>query len=224
MQISPLRAVAVAIFALTAAPAFAAEQAPPAPATSIPTPPAPPAPAAQSATPPAASADGFGGPVIPGVCLLSRETVFTQSQVGQAASARLKLLGQKAQASLEADRRRLEAEAKALQGQQMTPQQGQHRQQQLQARAQALQGAAAQASRELEATRAKATGLIAEAVQPVVVAVYQSKGCGLLLSREAVLGGNMANDLTPAVLQGLNAKMTTITFEREHLPPVSGER
>jgi hypothetical protein len=29
----------------------------------------------------------------------------------------------------------------------------------------------------------------------------------------------MAGDLTPAVVQGLDARITTITFEREALPP-----
>lgn len=181
------------------------------------------APAAPTASAPAASQGGFGGPLIAGVCLLSREAVLAQSLAGQAATARLRQLGQKAQANFDAERRRLEAEAKALQGEQASvpPQQIQHRQQQLQARAQAAQVEAAQVSRELEATRAKATGVIEQAVQPVVLAAYQAKGCGLLLQREAVLGGNLANDLTPAVIQGLDAKMTTITFDREHLPPVS---
>ena len=199
----------------------------PAPVAAAPTPPTA-APAAPAAGAPAASQGGFGGPLIPGVCLLSREAVLSQSLAGQAATARLRQLGQKAQANFDGERRRLEGEAKALQGQQasLPPQQIQHRQQQLQARAQAAQTEAAQVSRELEATRTKAMGVIEQAVQPVVLATYQAKGCGLLLQREAVLGGNLANDLTPAVIQGLDAKMTTLTFEREHLPPApaSGPR
>jgi Skp family chaperone for outer membrane proteins len=180
------------------------------------------------ATPPAATASAsskheYGGPLIAGVCLLSREQVFAQSKVGQAAAARLRQLSQRAQAGFEADRRKIEAEAKALRAQQMTlqPAQIQHRQQQLEARAQALQTGAAQVGRELEATRTKVTGQIEEAIQPIVQAAYQSKACGLLLSREAVVGGNLGNDLTDTVLQGLDAKMTTITFEREHLPPTA---
>jgi len=183
--------------------------------------PAPSAPTTPAAGAPTASQGGFGGPLIAGVCLLSREAVLSQSLAGQAATARLRQLGQKAQANFDGERRRLEGEAKALQGQaaSLPPQQVQHRQQQLQLRAQAAQTDAAQVSRELEATRTKAMGVIEQAVQPVVLAAYQAKGCGLLVQREAVLGGNLANDLTPAVIQGLDAKMTTITFDREHLPP-----
>jgi Skp family chaperone for outer membrane proteins len=143
--------------------------------------------------------------------MVSREQIFAQSLVGQAASGRLKQLGQKAQSNLEAQRRKLEADAKALQAKEAVtpPADVQRRQQQLQGRAQGLQVEAGQAQRELEATRAKVMGLIEEAVQPVILSVYQSKGCGLLLSRDAVLGGN------------LDAKMTTLTFEREHLPPAA---
>ena len=208
----PTRAAITFIVSLAASAAFAAPLAPTPPSAQ---------PNAAPAPPTASVQGGFGGPVIPGVCLLSREAVFAQSTVGQAATARLKQLGERAQAGLEAERRTLESEARALQTQQLTltAPQVQHRQQQLQSRAQALQAKAAQISRELEATRAKATGRIEDAVQPVVVSAYQAKGCGLLLSRDAVLGGNLANDLTAAVIQGLNARMSTITFEREHLPP-----
>ena len=213
-------AAGAALIVAAAAGSASAQPTPEAPAAA-----AQPAPAqpATPTVPPTAAQGGFGGPVIAGVCLLSRETVFAQSQVGQAAAVRLKQLGQKAQASLDAERHRLETEAKALQTQQasLPPAQIQHRQQQLQARAQALQTEAAQASRELEATRGKAMSLIEQGVQPVVLSVYQAKGCGLLLSRDAVLGGNLTNDLTSAVVQGLDAKMTTITFEREHLPPAA---
>jgi Skp family chaperone for outer membrane proteins len=200
---------------LLAAPALAA---PPAPDQAVPA-------AAATAAPVEADRHDFGGPLVPGVCLLSREQVFARSKIGQAAAARLKQLGLKAQANLEAEKRKLEAEAKAFQTQQATmqPAQAQHRQQQLQARFQAIQANAAQINREMEATRTKATGLVEEAFEPVVKTAYQAKGCGLLISREAVVGGNLGNDLTEAVVQGLDAKATTITFEREHLPPAPAE-
>jgi len=210
---STARPLAAALL-LLAAPA-AAQPAPP---------PAAPAPATPAASP-VGGPDALGGPLIANVCLLSREQVFGQSLVGQAAIARLKQLNQKAQADFDAGRRKLEGEAKALQTQAQSgavqPAQAQKRQQQLQARAQALQNEAGQVSRELEATRAKAMQTIEEAVRPVVAAAYAAKGCGLLLSREAVIGGNLGNDITVPVIQGLDAKMSTITFEREHLPPAS---
>jgi Skp family chaperone for outer membrane proteins len=168
----------------------------------------------------------FGGPLIANVCLLGREQVLSQSLAGQAAFVRLKQLGQQAQASFDAQRRKLEADAKALQSQgaAMAPAQAQHRQQQLQLRAQALQNEGGQTQRELEATRAKALSTIDTAAQPIVQEVYKAKGCGLLLNRDAVLGGNMTNDITAEVIKGLNAKMATLTFERERLPAASVSR
>ena len=185
-------------------------------------PPAPPAPAPTASAPAApVSKDDFGGPLAAGVCLLSREQAFTESKVGQAARGRLEALEQRAKANLDAERRKLEGDAKALQAQQgvLTPADGQKRERQLQARAQALQASAAQITRELEATRAKVSGQIGEMMRPIVLTAYQAKGCGLLLSREAVIGGNLGNDLTATVIQGLDAKVSTITFEREHLAP-----
>jgi Skp family chaperone for outer membrane proteins len=214
MHATPLLGGAVAMLALLTGPVFAASSPEPAAAAETPA-------VAPRASPAANPQSGFGGPVIPGVCLLSRETVLTRSAVGQAASERMKQLAQKAQAGLDAERRKIEADAKALQGQQatLTQQQGQLRQEQLSARAQAYQAKAAQVSREMEATWAKVTSRIEGEIQPVVTAAYQAKGCGLLLSREAVLGGNLANDLTGAVVQGLDVRISTITFDREHLPP-----
>src|SRR5271170_8012690 len=83
----------------------------PAPLAASPTA-APAASAAPIAGAPATSQGGFGGPLIAGVCLLSRDAVLSQSLAGQAATARLRQLSQKAQANFDAERRRLEGEAK----------------------------------------------------------------------------------------------------------------
>ena len=42
-------------------------------------------------------------------------------------------------------------------------------------------------------------------------------------TRAEVVAGNMANDLTPAVVQGLDAKMTTITFDLEPAPATAAQ-
>ena len=61
--------------------------------------------AAAPATAPAPTTDqSLGGPVVPGVCVLSREAVFATAKVGQAASARLKTLTDQAQAEVNSDR------------------------------------------------------------------------------------------------------------------------
>lgn len=174
--------------------------------------------AAQPPTPPKAAP--LEGPAIPGVCLLSREAVVAHAKVGMAASARITQLAQQAQAEVDAQRKPIDADVQKLRAQasSMKPDDRLKQEQALAARMQQVQQLNTQRSREIEVTREKATGRIAEMAQPVIANVYKSKGCGLLLDRNAVLGGNMSNDLTAAVVQGLDASVTTISFERESLP------
>jgi Skp family chaperone for outer membrane proteins len=169
----------------------------------------------------APAAPTFGGPVVPGICLLSREAVFANAKVGKAATARLQQLAQQAQAQIQAESAPIDADVKTYRAQapSLKPEERQSREQALGQRVQKVQADDAQLGREIEATRIKAMERIALEIQPIVSTAYTAKGCGLLLNREAILGGNTTNDLTAAVVQGLDAKITTITFEREVLPP-----
>lgn len=163
----------------------------------------------------------LGGTAIPGLCMLSRPAVFANARVGVAATARLQQLAQIATTEVDNQRAAIVADEKALQAQQgkLAAADLQQRQQALAGRVRALQQLAAQRNREIEATREKALGRIATEMQPSVAQAYRAHGCGLLIDRNSVLGGNMANDLTATVVQALDAKITTITFERETLAP-----
>ena len=55
-----------------------------------------PAPAVPAAQP-------LGGPVVPGVCLLSREAIYANAAVGKAASARLNELARATQAEIDTE-------------------------------------------------------------------------------------------------------------------------
>jgi Skp family chaperone for outer membrane proteins len=174
--------------------------------------------AAQTPTPP-----GLGGAPVPGVCLLSQQAVLAGSKVGQAATARLQALAQQVESQLDTERTALQSDAKALQAQQasLKPADFQARQQALGGRLQTLQQETAQRQRQIEATRIKALGRISQEAQPVIAAAYKAHACGLLLDRGVVLGGNTAGDLTAAVTQGLDARITTLTFDLEPPPPAS---
>lgn len=169
------------------------------------------------------AANSLGGPVVSGVCLLSREAIFANARVGKAASARLKQLADQAQSEIDAERKPVDADVQAYRSQaaSLSTDQRQSREQALAQRLQKVQEDQALRGRELEATRAKVMGQIAQYAQPVIGEAYRSKNCGLLLDRNAALGGNMANDLTPAVVQGLDAKVSTISFDLEK-PPTNG--
>lgn len=178
--------------------------------------------AASAGAQPAAAPAGqpLGGTPLPGVCLLSQSAVVGNAKVGVAAMTRLKQLSDQAQAEVNADRVPIEADAKALEAQRasLKPAEFQQRQQALAGRAQALQQTAGQRSREIEATRDKALARISGEAQPVIAAVYKAHACSMLFDRNAVLGGNMTGDLTADVVHGLDAKITTISFDRETLP------
>lgn len=160
------------------------------------------------------------GPVVPGVCVLSRDAIFAHAKVGQAASARLQQLAQQAQSAIAAERKPIDADVQSYRAQaaSLPADQRQAREQSLTQRLQTVQADQALRGRELEATRTKAMDQIAQYAQPVITSAYNSKNCGLLLDRSAVMGGNMTNDLTAAVIQGLDGKVTTITFNLETLP------
>ncbi|ATY34208.1 OmpH family outer membrane protein [Sphingomonas psychrotolerans] len=163
------------------------------------------------------AAQPLGGPLVAGVCLLSREAIYANAVVGKSVSARLQELARAAQAEIDAERKPLEAEAKALEGKPETPQLAPRRQA-LVSKWQALQLKAAHNGREIEATRGKALMRIATAAQPVIAQVYGQKKCGLLFDRGSALGGNFGNDLTVDVVKGLDATVLTIPVERERLP------
>lgn len=168
-------------------------------------------------TPAPAPQQPLGGPLIPGVCLLSREAIYANAAVGKAATVRLQELTRIAQTAIDGERTPIETEAKALEGQPDNPQNKQRRTA-LATRWQALQGKAAHDSREIEATRVKVLTQIANDAQPAIAQVYGQKKCGLLLDRNIALGGNFGNDLTADVVKALDARVQTITFERERLP------
>jgi Skp family chaperone for outer membrane proteins len=166
-----------------------------------------------SFAPLATAADTLEGPALPGICLLSREAVFDNAKVGVAAIARLRELAQTGAAPLNAERESIASEERALQAQK--PADAQAKQRALTQRYNTTQVGAQRLQRQLELTEAKARNQIAQVEGPAIEDAYRAHNCGLLLNRQAVLGGNMSNDLTREVVQGLDAKMTTITFDLE---------
>jgi Skp family chaperone for outer membrane proteins len=159
----------------------------------------------------------LNGPAVPGVCYLSREEIFATAKIGQAATVRFKQLQAQAQSELDAERRPIEADMQAYRAKaaSLSADQRQSQEQALSQRVQAAQADQQTKARQLQATQAKVLDQIAADAQPVIVSVYNSKKCGVLLDRNMVMGGNMTNDLTAAVVAGLDAKVTTISFNLE---------
>lgn len=173
----------------------------------------------------AQAAESLGGTPVSGVCLLSREAVFAQAKVGEAASKRLVELAGQARSQLESKRTPLDTDIKNFQEKESSLSEAQRKQQgsALQERMQAFQAQATELNQRIQATRAKIMQQIGQDAEPIVASSYKSHKCGLLLNRDVVLAGNMANDLTSDVVQGLDRKTTTISFNLEPLPAAAGK-
>lgn len=169
---------------------------------------------------PVRAADPLGGNAVPGVCMLSREAVFAQAKVGQAASQRLSQLATQARSQLDVQGKPLQAEVQSFRQKAASLSETQRNQQgeALQMRSQAFQEQADELDQRIQLTRAKVMQTIGQDAQPIAADAYKSHRCGLLLNRDGVLGGNMSNDLTSEVIQGLDRKVSTIDFNLEPLP------
>jgi Skp family chaperone for outer membrane proteins len=169
---------------------------------------------AQTAAPAAAVSHG---PALAGVCYMSTQEALATSTVGKAVNARMQQLIQQVTAELQPEQTTIQNEAKALQSGAATMDAAtrQQRGQAFQTRAEALNNKAAQRQRELEATQQKQLARVLQEMDPIAKQVYQQRRCSILLDRDSVMLGNPSMDLTAAVIAGLNAKIQTLTFNRE---------
>ena len=175
-------------------------------------------------TAPAAPAISHGAPIA-GVCIFSSQRAVGSSAVGQAVDVRLKTIIQQVNAELTGERTALDNEAKALDAKKATLDQGSLEQQAaaLQVKANAWQRKGQLRQKEVEATEQKALARVYQELDPAIKQVYQQRTCGMLIDRESVLLANPAMDITDSVVAALDARIKTLTFDRERLDqPVAG--
>ena len=138
-----------------------------------------------------AGAPANPGPVIPGVCVYYNARLLAQSSAGQAVEARMQQLAQEVQGELQPYATAIQSEAQQLE---------------------------ATRENELRYTLGMQRQAITEAVSPILTALYQEKGCGLLLDRESVFMMNPAMDVTDLAIQRLNTALPTLSFNRMAVP------
>lgn len=172
----------------------------------------------------AASAQTAGpanvGPAIPGVCVYFNQQLLAQSTVGQSVQARMQQLATEVEGELTPYATTIQTEAQAIQsGAAAIPaDQLQTRRQQLQQRIQEAQQLEETRRNELQYTLSEQRRLISAGVEPILVAVYQEKGCGILIDRESVFIMNPAMDVTGDVIARLNTAMPSLSFNRLPVP------
>ena len=156
------------------------------------------------------------GPVIPGVCVYFNQRLLAQSTVGQSVQTRMEQLAAEVQGELAPYGQTIQSELQRLQsgGAAVTDADRQA----LQARIQEAQQLEQTREAELRYTLAEQRRLISEAVEPILVAVYQERGCGILIDRESVFILNPAMDITDLAIQRLNAQLPSLSFNRLPIP------
>ena len=175
-----------------------------------------------TATPVLAQAAGpqNPGPVIPGLCVYNNARLMAQSTAGQSVQQGMRRLSDEVVNELAPYGQSINAEIQALQQGRGTIPQDQFAQ-----RSQAVQQRIAEAeqleqtrTQELEYTLNQQRGAISRALDPILAAVYQERGCGILISGEAVYQANAQMDITDMVIQRLNAQLPSLSFNRLPVP------
>ncbi len=158
------------------------------------------------------------GPAIPGICVYFNQRLLATSTAGQAVQARMEQLATETQGELAPYATTIQTELTALQqGGQAADPQGTRRAA-LQQRVQEAQTLEQTRQNELRYTLSEQRRLISAAVEPILVAVYQERGCGILIDRESVFIVNPAMDVTDVVIQRLNTALPTLSFNRMAVP------
>ena len=175
--------------------------------------------AAAAQTPAQTPAPLTHGPAITGVCIYSPQALLQNSTAGQSLAAGLQRLGEEVRGELAPYGASLESEATALQqGGQVADPDG-SRARAWQTRLQEAQQLEQTRANELRYTERLQTQTIVSAARPVVAALYQERGCSLLLDGSSILAGNPAMDITPAAIQRLNQALPALpTFQRSAVP------
>jgi Skp family chaperone for outer membrane proteins len=178
--------------------------------------------AAPAAAPPAAPA--ATGPAIPGLCVLSNDYVLGGSAVGKFVITRLGQLKAQVDAELNSEGAALQNDAKALDTQRasLTADQYDQKMAALQIRDRELQRKAQLRQRELQATQEKAFNNVGQQAEPIVRQVIAERSCSILLNGAAVVVAAPTMDISPLVVQRLDAKIQQFAFDREHLDATAG--
>jgi Skp family chaperone for outer membrane proteins len=154
------------------------------------------------------------GPPIPGVCLFAREVALGSSKAGLAANARMRQLSQQVQAELAPEQQVIATEDNALRtsGPRMSPAERQQRTDALQKRAAAFAALQRVRAAQIQRTRADAIAEILKPMDAALNPIAMSHHCSIVIERGATYGYNPAMDLTPAVVQQIDARLPTLTF------------
>jgi outer membrane protein len=166
------------------------------------------------------------GPPIGGYCVFSLNEVIGGSRVGQAVVARLKVLTSQVTAELQPEADGIRNDERTLETQQATLDAAslQARRANIQLRVSNFQKREQQRQQEMQATQQKQFGVVLKELDPIIRELYQQRNCSVLIDGDQ--GGvrliNPTMDLSGQAVTGLDGRIQTLTFDREHLDAQSG--
>jgi len=179
---------------------------------------------AQGAAPAAPKPMVVTGPAIPGLCIINNDAVLLGSAVGKFSGERLRQLKAQSDAELNTEAQGIKTDGAALQAQKATLPADQYEQrgEAINARINALQQKAQLRQAELQKTEEKVTVQIQQTAEPIMQQAFTQHNCSVLFTSSAIMYGAPSMDITRDVLTGLDAKLTQIQFDREHLDQQGG--
>ncbi|MBI2260121.1 OmpH family outer membrane protein [Brevundimonas sp. LjRoot202] len=168
----------------------------------------------------AAAQDQNFGPAIPGVCVYHHDRLLAQSTAGQSVQTGMQRLQQEVQTELGPYEQYIQTESQRLQQGRGTIPQAEFAtaEQALATRYQEARNLAQTREGELRYTQAMQLQQISQAADPIILALYTERGCGILISRDTVLRVNPSMDLTEAAIQRVNAALPSLSFSRMPVP------
>lgn len=154
------------------------------------------------------------GAPIAGICVYDNEEVLARSTAGQSVQTGMQRLLTEVQGELAPYASAIQTEVQSLQqGGEAADADGSRRRA-LQTRAEEAQQLEQTRRNELQYTQGMQLQAIGTAVEPIVIALYQERGCSVLLNRTAVYSANPAMDITPTAIERLNAALPSLSFNR----------
>jgi Skp family chaperone for outer membrane proteins len=148
----------------------------------------------------------------PVIAILDRAAILQYSKVGQDIMRQMQAFTNQARGRVQGQQRVLQNDVKQYQEQQATMAEDakQKRLAALQQRETALQNMAAREENTLKAAIAAAHNEVAKEIEPILQQLVNQRGVNMVLDKAAVpVAGGPQFDLTPDVIAGLDAKMTT---------------
>ena len=159
------------------------------------------------------------GAAVAGVCVYNPQALIAASTAGRSLATGMQQLGEQVRGELAPYAANLESEATALQQGGQTADPDGSRARAWQTRLQEAQQLEETRTNELRYTERLQTQTIITAARPIIAALYQEKGCSILLDGSNVLAMNPQMDLTETAVQRLNQALPALpAFTRSAVP------